>query len=233
MKKIFTLLNILVFVVLASSNSEAQLSLQNPTTIVSGASDQLLTAYVTVVNTGSNSVYVKVARTQQTLATGHMSYFCWTECYAPSVDVSPDSILLAAGASTSVFNGDLNPLGYDGTSTVTYSFFTSAGDQVSVTFSYEVQTTGINELVTKAGLKAASPNPANAFTKISYNLNTSKDASIVICNLLGSVVKEIKLNDFQNTLTISTADFKQGVYYYSLLIDGKTVSSKKLIVSHN
>ena len=233
MKKISTfLISFLVLTFFLNKADAQNLVAQNPSLHLSGPDDQLMTAYVTVQNVGSIPLYVKVARISQTLAPNHVSYFCWTVCYDPIVDISPDSVLLAAGESTSIFNGDVNPLGYPGTSIVTYAFFASSGDSAIVTFDYDFLPTGINELSSKPVLHTASPNPANAFTKVSYNMVSGKDARIVISNVLGGVIKEIKLDNFQNVLTISTADMKQGVYYYSLVVDGKSVSSRKLIVSH-
>jgi hypothetical protein len=234
MKKISTFLAAILVLISLGNKIEAQnLVTQNATVHLTGPADQLMTAYVTIQNNGSNAVYIKVARISQTLAPNHISYFCWTVCYDPIIDVSPDSVLLTPGSSTSIFNGDVNPLGYPGSSTVTYAFFDANGDSAMVTFNYDFLPTGINELSVKPLLYGASPNPADAVTKISYNLNSSRDAKIVVCNMLGSTVKEIKLNDFQNSLTLSTAEFKQGIYFYTLIVDGKAVSSKKLIVAHH
>ena len=232
MKKISTFLCI-ISMVLGIQSVRAQIVAQNATTYITGPNDALMTAHVTILNTGSTSVDVSVARISQTLAPHHVSYFCWTQCYDPAVSVSPDIVTLAPGESTYVFNGDLNPQSYDGVSTVRYAYYTTGGDSVFVTYTYEAGVTGINELSAKGNIKTAFPNPATSYTKISYNINSGKDARIVICNMLGSTVKEIKLNDFQNTLTVSTADMKQGIYFYSLIVDGRTISSKKLIISHN
>jgi len=40
------------------------------------------------------------------------------------------------------------------------------------------------------------------------------------------------LNDKQSTLVLSTSDLKSGVYFYSLIADGKSVASRKLVVAH-
>jgi hypothetical protein len=233
MKKIFTL-TCFVCVLLGADRLYAQLSVHATETYIAGPTDALMTAHATVTNNGSSATWVFVARISQVLAPGHVSYFCWNQCYDPIIDVSPDSTLIGAGQAVSIFNGDLNPLGYAGTSYVTYVFFDRAGDSTTaVTYTYEATPTGINEPAAKTNLNTASPNPANGFTRISYNVPAAKDARIVICNMLGSVMKEIKLSDSQNTLTLSTSDLKQGVYFYSLVVDGRTISSKKLIVTHN
>jgi hypothetical protein len=234
MKKIFTFLSSFLVLVSIGNKTEAQnLVTQGATGHVSGPADALMTAHVTILNNGSTPQYVFVARISQTLAPGHVSYFCWNQCYDPVIDVSPDSTLILPGESTSIFNGDLNPLGYEGSSTVSYAYFDRNGDTAFASFTYDALPTGINELSAKGSIRTPFPNPANAYTKIFYSVNSGKDARIIICNMLGSTIKEIKLNDNQNTLTVSTGDLQQGIYFYSLVVDGKSVSSKKLIVSHN
>src|SRR6185369_11299523 len=127
----------------------------------------LLAATATVVNNGSNAVYVRVARMSSNLVPGHQTYFCWVACYAPTTSVSPDSILLAPGASTSVFTSDITPRGSAGNSSVTYCFFDSnPSDSTFVTFNYTfISTVGINEPA-KPVITNAYPNPADAFTSI-------------------------------------------------------------------
>ena len=235
MKKIFTKIIFLLAVGTANAVFAQNLSVTNATLNVSGPDTVILAATATVVNNGANSVYVRVARVSTNMVPGHTTYFCWVACYAPVTSVSPDSILLAPGGSTSVFTGDVTPRGIEGNSSVTYCFIDSnPADSVFVTFNYNfLSTVGINEVATRPIISNAYPNPADGYTGITYNLNSARDAKLVLFNLLGSTVKEFKLTDRQNTLVISTADLQSGVYYYTLIADGKSISSRKLVVSHH
>src|SRR5437868_10908213 len=113
MKKLFTLLSMLLSLVIGNATYGQGLTAQNATINLSGPDTSLLTATVTIVNSNSNSVYVGVARTARNLVPYHQTYFCWTACYSPNTWVAPDSILLAPGGSTSVFYGYVNPNGYE------------------------------------------------------------------------------------------------------------------------
>jgi len=77
------------------------------------------------------------------------------------------------------------------------------------------------------------PNPANQQTGISFQLpSPSSEARIMLRNLLGSVVKEIKVNGSANKVSINTSDLNNGLYFYSILFENKILSTKKLIVKH-
>ena len=51
--------------------------------------------------------------------------------------------------------------------------------------------------------------------------------------MLGTVVKEYRLTNTQASVLLSTSELSSGVYVYSLINDGKSVSTKKLVVAHH
>ena len=235
MKKLFTrILTLLAFTGINVAVA-GNLAVHTAEQTVTGPDTVILASTATVVNNGATGVYVRVSRSSTSLLAGHSTYFCWVACYSPVTSVSPDSIYLAAGDSTSVFVSDVTPHGIEGNSTVTYTFFDSnPSDDATITFTYSFYSAvGINEVISRPIISNAYPNPAvDGYSGVTYNLNSAKDAKLVLYNLLGTVVREIKLVDKQSTIILSTADLQSGVYYYSLIADGKAVSSKKLVVSH-
>lgn len=77
------------------------------------------------------------------------------------------------------------------------------------------------------------PNPANQQTGINFQLpSPNSEARILLRNLLGSVVKEIKVTGAENKVSINTSDLNNGLYFYSILFENKIWSTKKLIVKH-
>lgn len=233
MKKILPLLiGIYIF---SGSDLIAQSNLQefDATYVVSGLAT-LQHANVKIINTGSSSMDIKVSMDNLNADPNHITYFCWgIICYPPTVTVSTDPVSMAPGDTATSFIGYLNPAGYAGVSQVTYNFFDVAdeSDSVSVTFLYDI-TTGIDELSNKIDISQAYPNPANNITKISYDLKSAQNGKLVFYNLLGSVVKEINLTDSKSTLILSTNGFESGIYYYSILSNGKSSPARKLIVAH-
>ncbi len=220
-----------------TSQSIAQSSLHafDASSYVTGDTSTLLHSDVKIVNTGANTIYVKVSQDNFSAVPGHVTYFCWgVTCYPPTVTVSPTPVMMAPGDTATSFIGYLQPAGHTGISVVNYNFFNrdDESDSVTVTITYDVVLTGIDEVASKASISDAYPNPANGLTRISYDLKSSNDAKLVFYNLLGSVVKEINLNDQQSTLIISTSGFESGVYYYSIVSNGTILPARKLVVAH-
>jgi len=104
---------------------------------------------------------------------------------------------------------------------------------------YEHIEVGINEnnLPQAAKLYQNYPNPFNPITKISYQfaVNSEQLAEIVIYNAAGQQVWSQNLSTdhsspFTGYCTFDGSKFNSGVYYYSLIIDGKQISTKKMIM---
>lgn len=78
------------------------------------------------------------------------------------------------------------------------------------------------------------PNPANDFATIDYVITGNvNDASMSFYNLLGNEVATYELDKSERKLKVSTTNWDSGVYLYQLVVDGKKVVTKKLLVRHN
>ena len=85
-----------------------------------------------------------------------------------------------------------------------------------------------------ASLSQNSPNPpVNNFTKINYSIpNGATKAEMVITDNLGRTIKQIALNTFgKGTLNVDTKGLNSGSYNYTLLVDGKLIDTKKMILA--
>lgn len=83
------------------------------------------------------------------------------------------------------------------------------------------------------------PNPASSSASVKYRfLGGLRDARIVLCNVLGNVVGEYRLNKESREskelteLQITTSTLASGVYFYTLSLDGRNVVTRKLIIRH-
>lgn len=75
------------------------------------------------------------------------------------------------------------------------------------------------------------PNPASEYADIDFQMNTSnQEVKIVIYNILGQEIKELVLDKDQRNARISLREFNSGMYMYQLMIDGRSIVTKKLIV---
>jgi len=197
--------------------------------------DAYLVGYLKVKNTTGTSKTVGLTRSIIDTVTGTINSFCWGQyCWPENIYVSPQPCVIPAGVSDSTFRGDYTPFGKVGTTKVRYLFYTSSStsDSISVTINYHITPTGIGSKVIAENKLTASPNPANSMTMIGYTLSQeSQSGKILIHNMLGSVVEEINLTDKQSSILLMTDGYKPGVYFYTLLVDNKTVSTKKLVVA--
>ncbi len=232
MKKLYFLVIFTSFIVRASAQD---FNHQNATLNVSGPADATLSAHADIYNISSQSFEVMCAISDAQMGPHHDKYFCFGDfCYDPTVTVSTVSTTMNS-SEAKLLSGYVIPNGNPGTSIVTYSIYDQSGasDTLYITFNYEFTEVGIDEVSrTKYAVSVASPNPANNLTAISYNVPSGKDIRLVFQNLLGAQVKEVKLRDNRSTAIVPVSEFVNGVYIYTLYVDGKPTASKKLVVAH-
>lgn len=78
------------------------------------------------------------------------------------------------------------------------------------------------------------PNPANDFATIDYVITGNvNEASMSFYNLLGNEVASYELDKSDRRLKVQTTNWDSGVYLYQLVVDGKKLVTKKLLVRHN
>ena len=87
--------------------------------------------------------------------------------------------------------------------------------------------------ITNYELKQNYPNPFNPITKINYELRITnyESAKIVVSNARGQEVwvsNPLSLNP--NTCIFDGSAFNSGIYYYSLVVDGKKIDTKSMVL---
>ena len=91
----------------------------------------------------------------------------------------------------------------------------------------------VNDLTKPVEFSNPFPNPANQQTGINFQLpSPSSEARVMLRNLLGSVVKEMRVTGADNKFSINTSDLNNGLYFYSVMFENKILFTKKLIVKH-
>jgi len=77
------------------------------------------------------------------------------------------------------------------------------------------------------------PNPFSVNTKIRYQVEkSSKNVSILILNMQGTLLKSFEnLNFYEGEIQIIGNEFNPGMYYYCLIVDGKEIDTKKMILT--
>ncbi|MEO5569440.1 MAG: T9SS type A sorting domain-containing protein, partial [Bacteroidia bacterium] len=99
---------------------------------------------------------------------------------------------------------------------------------------------GIDDLQNSNGVLSNFPNPLTEKTKFIYTLKSSGKVSLKVFNTIGQIVKTIVRDEFQGP-NIYSYDWSgdndmgrklyNGIYYYTLTVNDKTVQTNKLIIS--
>lgn len=84
-----------------------------------------------------------------------------------------------------------------------------------------------------ATLYQNNPNPFTEVTTISYIVPTeAKQASIYIYNMLGEQLSQYDVSTFgEGNITISANELYAGTFLYSLVVDGKLIDTKQMIIT--
>lgn len=107
----------------------------------------------------------------------------------------------------------------------------NAGSEKSMTNAENADKLFLNDKISVSNIY---PNPANDFATIDYIVTGNvNDASMSFYNLLGNEVANFELDKNERKLKVPTTNWDSGVYLYQLVIDGKKVATKKLLVRHN
>ncbi len=105
------------------------------------------------------------------------------------------------------------------------------------TIKYSQTITGVSPVFTnipnKINLAQNYPNPFNPITNINFSLPNNKFVILKIYDILGSEVNRI-INERKNAGTYSVQfngnDLPSGIYFYSLLLDGKVADTKRMVL---
>ncbi|HEY3403571.1 MAG TPA: tail fiber domain-containing protein [Ohtaekwangia sp.] len=83
------------------------------------------------------------------------------------------------------------------------------------------------------GLRQNNPNPFSVDTEIHMVLpEAARTANIIIYNLEGSQLKSIPVNSRGNAaVKVSASELKPGMYIYALIVDGKVIDTKRMILT--
>ncbi|MCD8538471.1 MAG: T9SS type A sorting domain-containing protein [Leadbetterella sp.] len=99
----------------------------------------------------------------------------------------------------------------------------------------EVTHTRASETVTeKIRFGNMYPNPAVNFVEIPYDVvETFKDARVTVMNMVGAPLLESPLSASTGKIKLNTTSLESGIYMVQFVVDGKKVSTKKLLVERN
>ncbi|MBS1518607.1 MAG: T9SS type A sorting domain-containing protein [Bacteroidetes bacterium] len=115
-------------------------------------------------------------------------------------------------------------------------YVTGQSNRDFLTIKYSLLTglnTTLSEIPTQYSLSQNYPNPFNPRTVISYELRVTGNAELKVYDVLGNEVAELvneKQNAGSHSVEFDGSGFASGIYFYSLLINGNTIDTKRMIL---
>lgn len=253
MKKIFTTLFALSASIFVFGQSihifEDKTDVTNGVITVKIAPGELAVTKLSLLNTTNKHINYQVNRTILNPPFNDSCasvYFCsGTLCYPPSAAITwtPQSPPIPLPAHGTMPNGAGSygiTADYEVCPTVcndltvyyrVYDTEANTKDTAHVTIKYTC-TNGIKEQSKAKGhLSDAYPNPASANFSFNYQLNEFSKSTLVIQDVVGKKIQEIDLHAKEGLITINTSQLSPGIYFYSLIMNGRQQATKKIVVN--
>jgi len=167
---------------------------------------------------------------------GSENSYCWgLTCIDPPAPSPSTDMVIVDPDESKLFQGECFHHGNFGTTIIRYTFFDLANpnDSISFTAEFHITPTSIKELTDKIQFSNAYPNPANDICNFNYEIPTGiENTQLVIYNLIGSSMLQENNLQQKGTIKINTSTYPEGIYFYSLIVENKTLFTKKFIVRH-
>lgn len=201
-----------------------------------GSPNEEILSDIFVKNNSGNPMSVKLQKIENFKVESSMNVMCWGMCYGPTTYISSDSILIDGGAvNENDFSGHYTSSN-TGISSITYKFFDidNPGDFANFTVLYNVSGVGINNYQENINISNVYPNPVinNAYFDYDFTKVNNSQNNVVISNLLGEVIENVKINDLKGKFIYNTSNLKNGIYFFSIVSENRLVNTKKIIVNH-
>ena len=197
-------------------------------------STALIEAHIGVTNNSAATLDVMCKKVEISLIPGSKNTFCWGGlCYDTLTYVSLDPEGIAPGETNTMFIGEYQPKEHAGETIIRYVFFdrSNANDSICFQSLYQAYPLGIEDQKGLVALSNAYPNPADMEATFNYTVDAGARAELIIRNLLGSTIRKMKLSG-DGQIRIPTVELSEGIYFYSLMVNGQIQSTRKLVVSH-
>jgi hypothetical protein len=88
-----------------------------------------------------------------------------------------------------------------------------------------------NQLMNEAQRLDCIPNPASNSALFIYSAQENASSEIRVYNMMGQEMSRYKLEKNSSSVRADYSEYQNGIYFYSLLVNGKKVQTKKLVIT--
>ena len=164
------------------------------------------------------------------------TWICFGQCLAPSITVQETEPYPATAGEEVLLSGHymaddyLSVLGQEQMITLEIWDLNTPEEvfTINITFKYSLE--GIKDYSKAEVFSNAYPVPASDVVNFDYNFASSENVEVAIYNMMGQEVLRNEINGISGKASINVSDLTDGVYFYSLIVNGKTEKSSKLII---
>lgn len=167
-----------------------------------------------------------------------MNYFCFGQCLDPSVYVTSPYDMSAG--MTEIFSAHYQYMedmaSVAGEEQMMQYYIYPANDPdnkfiINVTFIYSFD--GVDDISTVEEFSNAYPTPASSVVNFDYSFSSNvSSAMIAVYNMMGQEVMRSDISGMSGKASLNVNDLADGIYFYSLVVNGKTEKSSKIVVRH-
>ena len=198
----------------------------------------LVETIVYVKNTSDEPVTFKVKRTGEKLMRSQETFFRLDgKTIASRINEATNTVTLQPNEKYTGLVAAFSSGFKQGKATVSYTVcnVASKSDKASVSLKYNVSSDAPTDRLyvsEEISISFMYPNPAVQYAEFQYKIpsNIKSLAEVRIHNVLGKPLGSYELDPQENILRVQFKDWEPGVYFYMLVLDDKTVASKKFIV---
>jgi hypothetical protein len=238
--KFLTILTLLSFAALPTMAQSLEIIGSN--TVQYGVVGDEIHTTLHIKNISDKPVYFRIVEFKKQLGSSQKALICINnECFDSKIAQSNENIgdfirKINPGEVDESISFKLETGLVQGVSSIIYSIqnVKSPSDFTLMELQYEVNEKPEDGLLYSSknlDLSDVYPNPVSETAIFDYRIkNDTKEAKIIIHNVLGTIAGEYDLNPFEQQLKVSVENFNPGVYFYSLYIDNEGVATKKLVI---
>lgn len=187
--------------------------------------------------TANENVRLIGKKTPVNFVEGTSTWICFGFCLAPTTGAQQTEPNNMAEGETLVLSGHymaddyMTVLGEE--QHLTLEIVDAANPEesfvINVIFKYSLD--GVNDINAVEEFSNAYPMPASSVVNFDYSFNTSVNSAMVaIYNMMGQEVLRSEISGMSGKHSLNISDLTDGVYFYSLIVNGVVEKSNKLIV---
>jgi len=242
MKKLLLTLSLILSVMALSAQKFTVTEKETGNVVENGATfyiygDVVTTWYELILDlsvTANEGVSLIAEKETTDVVEGTSNMICLGMCYAPTVNVTPAWPFTAGESADFAMHYQVNDLeaALGQEQYIVLSLYEEGNPEdrffVYVTFKYSLD--GIENTSAVNEFSNAYPMPARDVVNFDYSFNESVDAQIAIYNMMGQEVLRNEINGMSGKASINVSDLADGIYFYSLVVNGVVEKSNKLVV---